>query len=458
MIALLVLLAASVGTYLAGRRSLWMGLGMLFGVGYVYGIWRANEPGLAAYLLFDAAVLGLYASQAFAVIPALERSRMQHLRFWVTLLIGWPVLLFALYALAPDNHPLVELVGLRANVFLLPFLLLGARLTSEDLERLGLTLACLNLGAVAFGLLQFFYGIEMFFPRNEVTEIIYKSRDLVGWTSYRIPSSFSSAHAFAGTLVMTIPLVFGAWVRPHQRPWAKHLLSAALVASLFGVFMAAARQHMLLACVLGAVLTFTRELGGQRLRWLVGVALVAYLVAGDARLQRFTTLRDTEAVSSRVQGSVNDDLLELMNRYPLGNGLAGGGTSIPHFLRDQAKPSVGLENEYARIMLEQGLPGLALWMAFVAWFLTGLPRRRVAWSSARRLAWVACVASFAAGLIGTGMLTSVPQTTLMLLLAGWVSVAPRFEIAAQQTPRRVPHPTPAPLPTRGRDVEGPLAS
>jgi hypothetical protein len=31
---------------------------------------------------------------------------------------------------------------------------------------------------------------------------------------------------------------------------------------------------------------------------------------------------------------------------------------------------VAVENEYARIMLEQGLPGLALWLAFIFWTLT----------------------------------------------------------------------------------------
>lgn len=422
MIALLALVAVAVGTYLAGRRALWLGLAMLLGVGYVYGIWRANVPGIVAYMVFDAAVLGLYASQLFTVAGALERRRVQQLRLWLMLLVAWPVLLFALFLLAPDNHPLVELVGLRANVFLLPFLLLGARLSSDELDHLGIALGCMNLAAVGFGVVQFFYGIDAFFPRNEVTEIIYKSRDVAGWTAYRIPSSFSSAHAFAGTLVMTVPMVFGAWVHPHARPWVRHLLAVALVASFFGVFMAAARQHMILAVLLGAVLTFSKELtGGQRVRWAIGAALVVYLVAGDVRLQRFTTLGDTEALTERVQGSVNDDFFTLMTSYPLGNGLAGGGTSIPHFLRDDAKPAVGLENEYARIMLEQGLPGLVLWLVFVAWVVTAVPRRRAPWVAARRLAWVACCTAFASGLIGTGMLTSIPQTCVMLLMAGWVS-------------------------------------
>jgi hypothetical protein len=40
----------------------------------------------------------------------------------------------------------------------------------------------------------------------------------------------------------------------------------------------------------------------------------------------------------------------------------------------------------------------------------------------RRLAYVVCGCSFALGLIGVGLFTSVPATTLMFLLTGWFVV------------------------------------
>jgi hypothetical protein len=40
----------------------------------------------------------------------------------------------------------------------------------------------------------------------------------------------------------------------------------------------------------------------------------------------------------------------------------------------------------------------------------------------RRLAYVACACSFAMGLIGVGLFTSVPATTLTFLLTGWFVV------------------------------------
>jgi hypothetical protein len=39
-----------------------------------------------------------------------------------------------------------------------------------------------------------------------------------------------------------------------------------------------------------------------------------------------------------------------------------------------------------------------------------------------RLAYVACACSFALGLIGVGLFTSVPATTLMFMLTGWFVV------------------------------------
>jgi len=102
--------------------------------------------------------------------------------------------------------------------------------------------------------------------------------------------------------------------------------------------------------------------------------------------------------------------------------LGAGGTSIPYFLSGRIENPVGMENEYARIMLEQGLIGLGLWIIFIAWVLT---RRGGGasdpWFLGRRLAWTTCAAYFATGLIGTGLLTSLPQTCLFLLTVGWVA-------------------------------------
>jgi hypothetical protein len=197
--------------------------------------------------------------------------------------------------------------------------------------------------------------------------------------------------------------------------------------------MAAARSHALVLFVLLTVASFmTRWRGGHRIGWALILLGVIWLVSGEERLQRFTTLRDTEYVSERISGSINKRFFELAYEYPLGNGLGGGGTSVPYFLQQRLRDPVSMENEYVRIMLEQGLPGLVLWLVFIAWALlrrttpSGDP-----WFLGRRLAWAASAAYFATGLIGVGLLTSVPQTCLLLLSTGWVAVQPTPELARE---------------------------
>ena len=420
---------------MAANRSLRTGLLALIGIGYFYGILRANLPDVWTYLMFDAGVIGLYAAQLWKPMPLDVRMRVHDLRLWMIALMAWPVLLFIV---SPGTEPLVELVGLRANIFLLPFLLLGARLSNDDIGQMAVVIGVLNIVVVAVGVVEFFVGIERFYPVNEVTEIIYKSKDLVGRTAYRIPATFSSAHAFAGTMAMTLPLLVGAWSQPRRRGWDGPLLGLAVVATLSGIFMAAARVHMVTAAVLVAVVTVTGGLRGKQwMRWAFAVALVGYVVAGDERLQRFTTLSDTEFLAERWTGSVNEGFFALLGEYPLGNGLASGGTSVPYFLRGTWQPGPTMESEYARMALELGLPGLALWLLFLVWVLTRTPGRvRDSWLLGRRLAFATTAMTFASGLIGIGMLTSVPQTILMLLSIGWFGVAKRpvQVLAERRTP------------------------
>ena len=93
----------------------------------------------------------------------------------------------------------------------------------------------------------------------------------------------------------------------------------------------------------------------------------------------------------RIGDSVNRSFVDLVRAYPLGNGLGGGGTSVPYFLQDRIRNVVMMENEYARILLELGIPGLCMWALFVGWIFT---RRHIKKNDmfyvGRRLAYVAC--------------------------------------------------------------------
>ena len=420
MIAIGLCAAILAACFQIGRRSLVGGLCAVLAVGYVYGILRANLPTEASHLFFDCGVLGVYAAQLWRRQPVWQGVRSEQLQTWIVVLIAWPVLLF--FSLRQD--PLVQLVGLRGNVFLIPFIILGARLTGDDIYKLALWLSLCNIAAGVLGLVQFVVGVEPFFPHNAVTDIIYRSKDLAGYTAYRIPSSFSSAHAYAATMVMTIPIIAGAWVQPHYGKWQARLMSAALLMSMLGVFMSATRLNALILFVLVMTTVFSGKLPGTyRFRYLIVIAAVAYVVAGDERFQRFRTLHDPEFLSERLVGSVNLTFVELAKRYPLGNGLGGGGTSVPYFLQSRIRNVVTMENEYARILLELGLPGLVMWLFFLMWVFTRPHIRKTdMFYFGRRLGYVACACSFALGLIGVGLFTSVPATALTFLLTGWFAV------------------------------------
>jgi hypothetical protein len=60
---------------------------------------------------------------------------------------------------------------------------------------------------------------------------------------------------------------------------------------------------------------------------------------------------------------------------------------------------------------------------FIGWIFTrGNIRKSDMFYVGRRLAYVACACFFATGMIGTGLFTSVPATTILLLLTGWIVV------------------------------------
>jgi hypothetical protein len=406
-------------TYAAARRSLVMGIQAAITAGYFYGILRANFFTTSSHFIFDAAVFGLYIARFQDLSQIFVTTDCQRLKHWVTLLLLIPLVMF----FVPMQDPLVQLVGLRGHAFLLPFVLIGARLRREEISRLALWLAGLNIVAFLFGSAEYLFGIEHFFPYNAVTDIIYRSNDVGASNDYRIPSIFANAHAFGGTMVLTVPLLAGAWVQKQRETWHKNLIMAGMLAAMLGVFMSAARSHFIVLAVLLTIATFTAQIRPvYRIGWIVVLLLVSYVVGTHQRMQRFTMLKDQETVEGRFEASVNATLFDAMVDYPFGVGLGGGGTSMPFFLMDRVNSPVALESEWGRIELETGLLGLTAWAAFLFWVFTRPAANRrdpafLGW----RLAWWACLSFFAFGFIGIGLFTSIPGTAIMLMLVGWIA-------------------------------------
>jgi hypothetical protein len=420
MIALVVCIAAFALCFWAGRRSLGQGLIALLVFGYFYGILRANLITTFSHFIFDAGLLGLYFSQNWFR----DQQSSYAIRMWTVALIGWCLLL----VLMPFQPLLVSLVGLRGNIFFLPVLVLGTRLKDSDLKQLGAGLAILNLVAIVFAWAEYFLGVPHFFPMSPVTQIIYASADVAGGY-FRIPAIFSSAHAYGGSMVLSMPYLIGCWDRAESR-WIRLLCVGGIGAALLGVLMSATRQNFILAVVLVlATLIARRAKLGTVVIFVLLIGALGYAAITNTRFQRFKSLGDTEGVTERIAGSVNRSFWEILIEYPMGNGLGGGGTSIPYFLLGQVRNPIGMENEYARILCEQGVIGLLLWIGFVVWFLS---RAKIAfakgpWANSRRLAWCLAAFSLATAWIGIGFLTSIPQTVIQVLGIGWTATAVAVE-------------------------------
>jgi len=428
MTAAAMCVLAFLATYFAGRRSLGQGLIALLTFGYFYGIVRANLPTTFSHFIFDAGVLGLYLSQKWSVADPAEAKRQATLRIWVIVLMAWPLLVL----LMPFQPLLISLVGLRGNTFFIPILLLATRLQDRELWHLSLGLAVLNLVALGFAFGEYFMGVERFYPWSEVTDIIYRSSDVAGGY-FRIPGTFVAAHAFGGTMVGSLPFLFGVWGRGERR-MTRLLVMAGIGAALLGVLMSATRQNFVLgvAMVMVALVT-NRVKAGSWAIFIVLLAAMGWLAMTNERFQRFKSLGESGTFTDRVAGSVNRDFWEILAEHPMGNGLGGGGTSIPYFLQGQVRNPIGLESEYARLLCEQGLIGLLLWVGFLGWFVcrAWVAFAKGPWATFRKLSWCFSVASLATASIGIGLLNAIPQTVMLYLCMAWA-------VTPVQTPAREP--------------------
>jgi hypothetical protein len=439
MLSSILCAVAFAAGFLAGRSSLVRGIGVVITAGYFYGLLRANLLEPSSHFIFDACALGFYLSQVTGQVPDAERLRSKHVKTWAILLTLRPLLLLAV----PLQDPLVQFVGFRGHVFLLPFLVFGARLTPRQWYSLAIWYGALNLVTFGFATLEFAVGLERFYPRSSVTELIYVSRDVAD-SAFRIPATFSSAHAYGGTMVTSIPLLLGAWEQRRHARLDTVVLLGGLAAAILGVFLAAARVNavVLFLLLIAALPSFAARMNALRATSLAVVVIgIAWMVSREERLQRFETLRNTEFVQQRIGGSLNESFIDAARKYPFGNGLGGGGTSLPYFLQNRStREPVVVENHYAYILLEQGIPGLALWVCFLFWVLMpGRSRRDSPWRATLLMTRVLVAAFLAVGLIGVGLFVSIPQSAMMLLAMGWLAARdPRPRTAAVPQASREP--------------------
>jgi hypothetical protein len=414
---LILCFLAFAGVAILIRRSLGDGLGLLLAIGSVYGIARCNIFDGFTHFLFDASVLGAYVG-GWRYISSAESTAAGRLRHWVLALAFLPFFLILLSPFIEAQPVLVQLLGLRPAIFFVPLVFFGAALDRESLRTLAHWAVFVALLAGGTALAEYFLGVERFFPMNEASDIIYLSQDIGEARDFRIPATFSSAHAYGATMVGILPLLM--FLLEEEGRWRLPAL-AATVTAVIGVFACGARSTVIALGIL-TIGFAARGLKSGAVRTALIVVSVAVLaiVPRVSRFQRFETLADYSYTTTRVESSVNASFLDTIIASPLGRGLGSAvGTSIPFFLAAQARPQIGLENEYARIAVEEGVLGLCLWIAFALFGMVQNPLELKRFGGGPDLCmWLVCAFAWIGGFVGTGLLASVPGTMLLMIYMG----------------------------------------
>jgi hypothetical protein len=411
------LLVAFAGAFLATFRSLGWGFLAVFSVGYFSGVVRANFLDVCTTFMFDGAVLGLYLGFFLGKSRLDAEWKFGAAGPFVMFLIAWPVLL----SMLPVNNLLVQFVALRATVWFLPSLLIATRLTATDLALLARGLVVLNSIAFAGGVYVYLNGVQALYPVNAVTQIIYKSSDIAG-KYHRIPSTFLSAHGYGATMLITLPILLDRVAGVRVRLADRFLAWVGVFAAGSGLLMCGARSPLV---VFGVAMTIAWVLTRGSLKFGVVLAILvsggSWAASSNERFQRASNLQDTEAVAGRLSNSMNVSFLHLLFQYPLGAGMGSSvGTSVPYFLADVAPEQIGLENEFCRILVDQGWVGLGGWLAFVFWLHVRPPPTRPAapWRLGVALMYSLSLAAWMTAFIGTGLLASIPGAVLLLTQMG----------------------------------------
>jgi hypothetical protein len=410
IVAFLLCLAATYG-------SLGWGFASVFAVGYFSGVIRANYIGVYTTFMFDLALLGLYLGFVMSRSHELHEMWERPSGWWMLALIGWPICL----ALLPINDYLIQVAALRGTVFFLPAFFVATRLTAAEVANLARAVALLNLCAFAGGVYVYLNGVESLYPRNAITQIIYNSAD-AGGGHHRVPSTFLSAHSYGGTMLYSMVLLVDRSFGPNVGKLDRTLAALGVAAAIAGILMCSARSPIVLfgvATLIAWICTRFNPVVGMV---AAGLTLAGFGIAlSNERFQRALSLDDTEAVTGRIRVSANERFLELAVQYPIGAGMgSSAGTPIPYFLADRAPVPIGMENEYCRILIDQGWLGLVLWGGFLYWLFSRPPplRLEAPWGIGVVLAYSLCLTSWLTGFIGLGLLASIPGSVLMLMLMG----------------------------------------
>ncbi len=255
---------------------------------------------------------------------------------------------------------------------------------------------------------------------------------IASWIHYHSLESSNFPHLpkniTGGVLIMLLPLglsgTIWAWSR---RYWLEIAVAVvALIVGLFGLIMTGSRSAWLgFGLAIGYTIYFIWRFGSGRrilLRWLIDLLMLAFTIAFLGSIFLSLKVPEFEAVPNIIFGDsfssrtkLWQDSLLLIQDYPFtGSGL--GSTTMVYssyvfLLHVPFSPHA--HNLYMQIAIEQGIPGLIVFVAMVIFAILGLIN---VYQQGNSLIRIYCAATFAAliAMLGHGMVEADLYAHLLL--------------------------------------------
>ncbi len=471
----IVLLAVLSVGWLSGRvaqedyRNLIIAV-VLFQMLWVFFRWRASVYAFSVYIIVEGFLINyfytapelnllkdVYVVSLFLVlmVSTVPRGIFPYPRTtWMV-----PFVLFALVYTAQVLNPhlpnmLVGLVGLR--VMLLYSLLVPVAYwffdTRDRAIRFFLFMTLVSIPVAVFGIFQYFVGPGWLTSLSPgFARAVFNSND-AGTGYFRTLSTFVQTGGFSIYLcfmmLVAVAQLNMASLR-NQRRW----VAGTFVLNFLALLTTGGRSPAVMFLVaLGLLVTMQ----GRMAKLLPVLALTAALfigaviVLGPGVADRFGTLLDLELAQKRNLPLVYGWLYESMQSDPAGLG-AGYATVASRHAGATPLNSNVVENTFARIRFETGLPGLALYVIFILALVRECirvpqktPDREVSWLAS------ACSAFFLVNIFlslpwGTPFDVS-PTNVYLWFYLGFMARAPMIAAAKAPAVQRAEAPATEPIP------------
>jgi hypothetical protein len=258
--------------------------------------------------------------------------------------------------------------------------------------------------------------------------------DAAGETHVR-PPGLGSDMGFAGILGATaIPGGIALLLTYRRRPWPLAWIVLGLIGALVGVLTSQSRSAVVTAVVAVVAMLGLMAVAGQAKRAVVGLSLAAGLACitvivissrDSATLGRYGSIVPGKAASTTIASRSNTwgQIPAYMGEIPFGAGIGSVGPAAG--LWDNRTPDWNAESQFNFLLVEGGIPGLAVFLGFQAalfWaIVSGLRRERDPRT-------VVLLAGLAAPLFGYAVnwtvgvnTTSTPNAAYLWLAAGVIS-------------------------------------